>query len=222
MSNIASAFDHGKAFIAFLTCGDPDLETTAAAVRAAVRGGADLIELGIPFSDPTAEGPVIQEANLRALTAGTTTDKIFDLVSELRKDVTVPMVFMTYANVVFSYGAERFLDNCRRTGIDGLILPDLPYEEKDEFLPACRERDIALISLIAPTSEQRIAMILTMAEPTMAPSERSAMARACAGVEIPKPIAKGTCAFSRMARVTAERSVVISLRVPVTPREETR
>ena len=164
MSNIASAFDHGKAFITFLTCGDPDLDTTAAAVRAAVRGGADLVELGIPFSDPTAEGPVIQEANLRALTAGTTTDKIFDLVSELRKDVTVPMVFMTYANVVFSYGAERFLDNCRRTGIDGLILPDLPYEEKDEFFPACRERDIALISLIAPTSEQRIAMIASEAE----------------------------------------------------------
>lgn len=164
MSNIASAFDHGKAFIAFLTCGDPDLETTAAAVRAAVRGGADLIELGIPFSDPTAEGPVIQEANLRALTAGTTTDKVFELVKELRKDVAVPMVFMTYANVVFSYGAERFLDNCRRTGIDGLILPDLPYEEKDEFLPACWERDIALISLIAPTSEQRIAMIASEAE----------------------------------------------------------
>ena len=164
MSNIASAFDHGKAFIAFLTCGDPDLDTTAAAVRAAVRGGADLVELGIPFSDPTAEGPVIQEANLRALTAGTTTDKIFDLVSELRKDVTVPMVFMTYANVVFSYGAERFLDNCRRTGIDGLILPDLPYEEKEEFLPLCRQYGVDLISLIAPTSENRVAMIAREAE----------------------------------------------------------
>ena len=164
MSNIASAFDHGKAFIAFITCGDPDPETTAAAVRAAVRNGADLIELGIPFSDPTAEGPVIQEANLRALQGGVTTDKIFALVRELRKDVTVPLVFMTYANVVYSYGAERFISTCREIGIDGLILPDLPFEEKEEFLPLCRQFGISLISLIAPTSENRIAMIAREAE----------------------------------------------------------
>ena len=164
MSNIRTAFDHGKAFIAFLTCGDPDLETTAAAVRAAVRGGADLIELGIPFSDPTAEGPVIQGANLRALTGGVTTDKVFGLVRELRRDVRVPMVFMTYANVVFSYGAERFISRCRETGIDGLILPDLPYEEKDEFQPLCRACGVDLISLVAPTSENRIAMIAREAE----------------------------------------------------------
>ena len=164
MSNIRTAFDHGKAFIAFLTCGDPDLETTAAAVRAAVRGGADLIELGIPFSDPTAEGPVIQGANLRALTGGVTTDKVFGLVRELRRDVRVPMVFMTYANVVFSYGAERSISRCRETGIDGLILPDLPYEEKDEFQPLCRACGVDLISLVAPTSENRIAMIAREAE----------------------------------------------------------
>ncbi len=164
MSNIARAFDHGKAFIAFLTCGDPDLETTAAAVRAAVENGADLIELGIPFSDPTAEGPVIQAANLRALQGGVTTDRIFGLVEELRRDVRVPMVFMTYANVIYSYGAERFLDACVRIGIDGVILPDLPYEEKGEFLPQCQARGIDLISLIAPTSESRIAMIAREAE----------------------------------------------------------
>lgn len=164
MSDLARAFDHGKAFIAFLTCGDPDLETTAAAVRAAVQNGADLIELGIPFSDPTAEGPVIQAANLRALQSGVTTDKIFDLVRELRRDVTIPMVFMTYANVVFSYGTERFLSNCRDAGIDGLILPDVPYEEKEEFLPACRKYGVDFVSLIAPTSENRIAMIAREAE----------------------------------------------------------
>lgn len=164
MSNIAQAFAHGKAFIPFLTCGDPDLETTAAAVRAAAAGGADLIELGIPFSDPTAEGPVIQGANLRALRGGVTTDKIFDLVRQLRRDVTVPMVFMTYANVVFSYGAERFLSTCRDIGMDGLILPDLPFEEKGEFLPLCRRYGVDLISLIAPTSENRIAMIAREAE----------------------------------------------------------
>ena len=164
MSKIASAFKKGKAFIAFITCGDPDLETTAAVVRAAVENGADLIELGIPFSDPTAEGPVIQGANLRALNGGVTTDRIFDLVRELRRDVTVPMVFMTYANVVFSYGADRFLSTCRAVGIDGLILPDLPYEEKEEFLPDCRRYGVDLISLIAPTSENRIAMIAREAE----------------------------------------------------------
>ena len=131
MSNIKKAFEKGKAFIAFITCGDPDLETTEKAVRAAVDGGADLIELGIPFSDPTAEGPVIQGANVRALRAGVTTDKIFAFVRRLRRDVTVPLVFMTYANVVFSYGAEKFISACADIGIDGLILPDVPYEEKD-------------------------------------------------------------------------------------------
>lgn len=164
MSNIRKAFENGKAFIAFITCGDPDLETTAAAVRAAAENGADLIELGIPFSDPTAEGPVIQGANVRALRGGVTTDKIFAFVKALRRDVKVPMVFMTYANVVFSYGAERFLSACRDIEIDGLILPDLPYEEKDEFLMPCRKYGVDLISLIAPTSENRIAMIAREAE----------------------------------------------------------
>ncbi len=164
MSNIAKAFADGKAFIPFITCGDPDMETTAAVVRAAAENGADLIELGIPFSDPTAEGPVIQGANIRALQAGTTTDRVFDLVRELRKDVTVPMVFMTYANVVFSYGAELFISTCSKIGIDGLILPDLPFEEKEEFLPLCQQYGVDLISLIAPTSENRIAMIAREAE----------------------------------------------------------
>lgn len=164
MSNIRKAFENGKVFIPFITCGDPDLETTAAVVRAAAANGADLIELGIPFSDPTAEGPVIQGANLRALRGGVTTDKIFDLVRDLRKDVKIPMVFMTYANVVFSYGSERFISTCREIGIDGLILPDVPYEEKEEFLSMCRRYGVDLISLIAPTSEDRIAMIAREAE----------------------------------------------------------
>ena len=164
MSNIKNAFKNGKAFIPFITCGDPDLQTTAECVREAVRNGADLIELGIPFSDPTAEGPVIQGANIRALQGGVNTDKIFDFVRELRKDVSVPMVFMTYANVVFSYGAEKFISTCKEIGIDGLVIPDIPFEEKEEFQPYCKKYGIDLISFIAPTSENRIAMIAKEAE----------------------------------------------------------
>ncbi len=164
MSRIKEAFANGKAFIPFITCGDPDLETTAACVRECVKNGASLIELGIPFSDPTAEGPVIQGANLRALTGGVTTDKVFELVRDLRKDVTVPMVFMTYANVVFSYGMDKFLSKAAQAGMDGLILPDVPFEEKEEFAPTCRKYGLELISLIAPTSEGRIARIAAAAE----------------------------------------------------------
>ena len=142
MSNIAKAFENGKAFIPFITCGDPDLETTEKVVKEAVRAGADLIELGIPFSDPTAEGPVIQAASARALSAGTTTDKIFDMVAKLRSEVTIPLTFMTYANVVFSYGAERFISRCKEVGIDGLVLPDIPFEEKEEFLPYTKKSSL--------------------------------------------------------------------------------
>lgn len=164
MSNIAKAFENQKAFIPFITCGDPDLETTGKLVKEAVKNGASLVELGIPFSDPTAEGPVIQGANIRALEGGVTTDKIFDFVRELRKEVTVPMVFMTYANVVFSYGSEAFIKTCSEIGIDGIILPDLPFEEKEEFLPECHKYGVDLISLIAPTSKDRVAMIAKEAE----------------------------------------------------------
>lgn len=159
MSNIAEAFKNGKAFIPFITCGDPNLEVTAEIVREMEKNGADLIELGIPFSDPTAEGPVIQQASLRALEGGVTTDKIFDMVTDLRRDVKIPMVFMTYANVVFSYGAEKFIGKCAELGIDGLILPDIPYEEKGEFDDICKKYNVDLISLIAPTSKNRAAMI---------------------------------------------------------------
>ena len=159
MSNIYKAFENGKAFIPFITCGDPDLETTKKVVKAAADNGADLIELGIPFSDPTAEGPVIQEANLRALSNKVTTDDVFELVKEIRKEVFIPLVFMTYANVVYSYGTEKFMKNCSKVGIDGIILPDVPFEEKEEFAPVCEKYGVDLISMIAPTSENRIAMI---------------------------------------------------------------
>ncbi len=164
MSNIQRAFKNGKAFIAFITCGDPDLETTAKLIREMAANGADLIELGIPFSDPTAEGPVIQGANIRALSGGVTTDKIFEMVREVRHDVDIPLAFMTYANVVFSYGTERFAKTAAGIGIDGLILPDVPFEEKEEFAPAFRKAGIDFVSLIAPTSHDRIAVIAKNAE----------------------------------------------------------
>ena len=164
MSRIKRAFENGKAFVAFITCGFPDIETTKECVRAAVKNGADLIEFGIPFSDPVAEGPVIQKANAVALEGGITTDICFETVNELRKEINVPFVFMTYSNIVFSYGAERFIAKCKEEGIDGLILPDLPFEEEEEFHPVCRKYGIDLISLIAPTSDKRIAMIAKEAE----------------------------------------------------------
>lgn len=159
MSRIEEAFQKHKAFIAFITVGDPDLETTERVVHAAVENGADLIELGIPFSDPTAEGPVIMEADEVALKAGATTDKVFELTKKLRETITVPMVYMTYANVVFSYGCEKFAQKAADAGIDGLILPDVPYEEKEEFTEVFDRYGLDLISMIAPTSEDRIAMI---------------------------------------------------------------
>ena len=159
MSKIKKAFENGKAFIPFLTCGDPSLEITEQLVYAMADAGADLIELGIPFSDPTAEGPVIQEADIRALAGGATTDKIFDMVRKIRTKTQVPMVFMTYANVVFSYGTEKFIGKAAQLGMDGLILPDVPFEEKEEFDIVCKKYGIDLISLIAPTSHDRIRMI---------------------------------------------------------------
>ena len=163
MTKIADALANGKAFIPFLTCGDPDLETTEKLIGAIAEAGADLIELGIPFSDPTAEGPVIQDANLRALSAGTTTDKIFDMVRRVRQTVSIPMVFMTYANVIFSYGADRFLKTAAEIGMNGIIVPDVPFEEKQEFEPLCQKYGFDQISMIAPTSHDRIRAIAEQA-----------------------------------------------------------
>ncbi len=164
MSRIRNAFAGGKAFIAFVTAGDPDLETTARLLPAMEKAGADLIEIGVPFSDPVADGVVIQRANERALAAGTTTDKLFELVAEARKTVSVPLVFLTYLNPIFTYGTERFMKKCRESGVDGLIVPDLPFEEKNELLPLCRAYGVALVPLVAPTSGERIERIAREAE----------------------------------------------------------
>lgn len=159
MSKINNAFKNGKAFIAFLTAGDPNLDKTEQYILTMEKSGADLIEIGIPFSDPIAEGKVIERANIRALNAGTTTDKIFDMVERVRQKTDIPLVFLTYLNPIFCYGYEKFFQKCKAVGIDGIIIPDLPFEEKNEILPYANVNEVDLISLIAPTSEDRISMI---------------------------------------------------------------
>lgn len=159
MSKIRKAFENGKAFIPFVTGGDPTLDVTEQLLYAMQDAGADLIEIGIPFSDPVAEGIVIQEANERALAAGCTTDKLFDMIYRARQKVTVPMVFLTYVNPIYTYGKEKFMKRCVECGMDGIIVPDLPYEEKEELSGVCEQYDVDLISLIAPTSHERIRMI---------------------------------------------------------------
>ena len=159
MSKMKNGFENGKAFIAFLTGGDPTIEKSEEFILEMVRGGADIIEIGIPFSDPIAEGPVIQQANIRALSAGTTTDRIFDLVAGVRRKTQVPLVFLTYLNPVYNYGYERFFAKCSELGVDGIIIPDLPYEEKNELDEIAERYGVDVVSLVAPTSEQRVKMI---------------------------------------------------------------
>lgn len=159
MTKIQNAFAVGKAFIPFITCGDPSLEITEELVYAMDEAGADLIELGIPFSDPTAEGPIIEAADFRALSGGVTTDQIFDMVRRIRTKTEIPLAFTTYANVAFSYGAERFIRTAAEIGADALIFPDIPFEEKEEFAPICKAHGIELISLVAPAPCERIKTI---------------------------------------------------------------
>ncbi len=164
MNRISNIFENNKAFIPFITAGDPTLSVTKKLILRMEAAGADLIELGIPFSDPVAEGHIIQAADDRALKNGVTTDRIFDMVEELRLESTFPIAFMTYINPIYTYGAHNFMERCRKAGVDAVIVPDLPYEEKEEIKPFCDEYDITLISMIAPSSKERIRMIAAEAE----------------------------------------------------------
>lgn len=164
MNKISDAFNNGKAFIGFVTAGDPDLNTSKEILLNMSKGGCDLIEVGIPFSDPIAEGPVIQDANIRALKNNVTTDDVFALTKSVSQEVDTPMVFMTYLNVLFKYGYDKFLQKAKDSGICGVIIPDLPYEEKDELQSVAKKYGIEVVSLVAPTSEDRIKMIAADAE----------------------------------------------------------
>jgi tryptophan synthase alpha chain len=164
MNRIEKAFSGGKAFIPFITAGDPSIEVTEELVMQMAKAGADLIELGIPFSDPAAEGPTIQAADVRALAEGTTTDQIFEMVKRIRKEVDVPIALMTYVNPVFSYGTDDFMRTCKQVGVDAVIVPDVPFEERDEIKPYCEKHGVVYISMIAPTSKARIERIAREAE----------------------------------------------------------
>ena len=165
MSNrIAKAFENKKAFIGFLTAGDPSFDASYDNIMALINAGADLVEIGIPFSDPIAEGPVIQEADVRALKSGMTTDKAFELAAKVRANTDIPLVFMTYLNPVFKYGYDRFFAKCAEIGVDGLICPDMPFEEKAEADEIAKKHGVCVISMIAPTSEERIKQIAESAE----------------------------------------------------------
>lgn len=159
MSNTKKAFENGKAFIGFVTAGDPDLETSEKIILSMAEGGCDLIEIGIPFSDPIAEGPVVQEANLRSLSQGATTDKVLELTKKVSSQTDTPLVYMTYLNVLFKYGYDRFLQKAKDAGISAVIVPDLPFEEKDELQSVAVKYDIDVISMIAPSSSERMKKI---------------------------------------------------------------
>ncbi|MCL1882841.1 MAG: tryptophan synthase subunit alpha [Defluviitaleaceae bacterium] len=163
MNRISNAFNK-KALIAFIMGGDPDIDTTERLIISMEKAGVDLFEIGIPFSDPAADGPVIQAASIRALEKGCTADDLFNMVKRLREKVTAPIVFLTYANSIFAYGKERFMERCHDCGIDGVVVPDIPYEEKTELASACEKFGIAQISIVAPTSKERTETIAREAE----------------------------------------------------------
>lgn len=159
MSKIHNAFKDGKAFIGFLTAGDPSIEKSCEYILTMEKAGADLVEIGIPFSDPIAEGPVIQEANIRALSVNTRLEDVFRLVRMVREQTQIPLVFLTYLNPVFNYGIDEFFAECERTGLDGIIIPDMPFEERNDAAAAAAAHGVDIISMIAPTSQDRIKAI---------------------------------------------------------------
>jgi tryptophan synthase alpha chain len=164
MSRITDVFKGKKVFIAYLMAGDPDLEKTAEYILALQEGGADIIEIGIPFSDPIAEGETIQNANLRSFSSGTTPDGIFKMTEGLKDKVKIPLLFMSYVNPIFSYGYDSFFKRCSESGISGVILPDVPFEEEGEVRPYAQKYGIEVITLVAPTSARRIANIAKSAQ----------------------------------------------------------
>lgn len=219
MSRIKNAFNE-KALMAYITCGDPDLETTTKIIREVIANGANIIGLGVPFSDPTAESFVIQESNIRALKNGITTDDIFAYVKELRKEIDVPIVFMTYANVVFSYGAEQFYKNSKDCSIDGILIADLPYEEREEFLPLSEKYDIELVTALSFNSGKRANLIaknakeliyvLSSSEEEMEEKAESLVADIRSVTDVPCIISYGVCDRQLMSKMSSISDGVVA------------
>lgn len=164
MNNIENVFKKGKAIIPFIVAGHPSLELTEKLIYALARSGADMIELGMPFSDPVADGPVIQRVYSKVLESGITTDDIFDMLQRTREKIEIPLIIMSYLNPIFVYGVDKFINRCVECGVKGLIIPDIPYEEREELEPFCIENGIDVISLVTPTSKERIALIVKNAK----------------------------------------------------------
>lgn len=165
MNNLSKVFENKKAFIGFITAGDPNLDTTELVIYEMIKAGTSLIEIGIPFSDPIAEGKTIFNADMRALASGTTTDKVFDMIKRVRKNYPdFPMVFMTYLNPVYAYGYDKFFKRAEELNMSGIIIPDCPFEEKNEVKEIASKYNQIVISMVAPTSENRIASIVSEAE----------------------------------------------------------
>ena len=219
MSKIKNAFDT-KTLMAYITCGDPDLDTTTSIIRAAITNGANIIGLGIPFSDPTAESAVIQESNVRALNNGITTDDIFEYVKELRREINVPIIFMTYANVVFSYGGDRFYQNCKECDVDGILIADLPFEEREEFLPLSEKYDIELVTPLAFNSGDRakviakeakeLIYILSSSEEEMQAKGEALINNVRSVTDVPCVISYGVCSKDTMIKMSAISDGVVA------------
>ena len=219
MSRIKNAFNE-KALMAYITCGDPDLDTTTKIIREVIANGANIIGLGVPFSDPTAESFVIQESNIRALKNGITTDDIFAYVKELRKEFDVPIIFMTYANVVFSYGAEEFYKNSKESDVDGILVADLPYEERDEFLPLSEKYDIELVTALSFNSGKRAKLIakdakeliyvLSSEEKEMEEKVQSLIDDVRSVTDVPCIISYGVCGRQLMRKMSSISDGVVA------------
>ena len=182
MSQTAKAFENGKALIAFLTAGVPSMEDTIDFVLKAEKAGATLVEIGVPFSDPVADGPVIMEADVKALQNHIHLPQVMEAVKKLREKTSIPIVLLTYFNPIFNYPAETFFKEAKEIGIDGVIIPDLPYEEQEEIRPLADENGVDIIQIVAPTTEERIRAIVKDAtgfiyvmSPAGAPDKRSSV-----------------------------------------------
>lgn len=158
-SRLTKVFEGKKALMAFVTGGDPNIETTEKLIAVMAEAGVDVVQIGVPFSDPVAGGTEAQQSDARSLANGYTVENIFDMTAKVREKVKIPLLLKSYMNPIFVYGKGRFIEKCNQSGIDGIIVPDLPFEEKDELAENCSKHGVALIPFIAPAAMDRIEIV---------------------------------------------------------------